>query len=93
MSRNGGVLVEVRVSDRDTINGEIGARIVGNEERETREEGREAGVDGVVAEVGEGEALREDVVRQEEEWADMGSGDGGGGGVGGNEKGGGDGED
>lgn len=90
MGRNSGVLVEVRVSDWDAINGEIGARIVGNAERETREESGEAGVDGVLSKVGEGEALREDMVREEEEGAEMGGGHGG---FGGDEEGGGDGED
>lgn len=90
VGRNGGVLVEVRVSDWNAINGEIGARIVGNAERETREESGEAGVDGVVSKVGEGEALREDMVREEQEGAEMGGGHGG---FGGDEEGGGDGED
>ncbi|KAG6398130.1 hypothetical protein SASPL_139582 [Salvia splendens] len=89
VNSEGGVEEDVGLSDVGSVDGEIIGRVSGEEDGIGGEEGGEAGGDGEVAELGEGEALGDNVVGDEE--GVEGGGGGGDGVVGGDEEGGGEG--
>lgn len=65
VNRYEGVLEEVGSGEAGPIDGEVGGGVVGDEERETGEEGGEADAVEEEAELGEGEAAGDNVVREE----------------------------
>lgn len=70
--------VEVGVGDGRVVDGEVGGSIVGDENGHGGQESGEARVGGEALEIGEREALRDDMVG-EDEWVQCGGGSGGGG--------------
>lgn len=63
---DGGGDVEVGLNDPRVVNGEVGLGVVGDEDGLAGEESRETSVGLEELEIGEGESLRDDVVREHE---------------------------
>lgn len=87
----GGVEEDIGLHDLGSVDGEVRRRVVGDDDEFGGEQGREAGVNGESSEVGEGEALGDYVVGNEE-GVDVCAGgeEAGDGGVAGDEEGGGE---
>ena len=62
--------VDVGLGDSGVVDGEIGLGVAGDDDELSGKESREAGAVLEEAEIGEGEALRDDVVRQQERVGD-----------------------
>lgn len=63
MNSNAGSKIEVRMRKRRVVNGEVGGGIIGDEDRFSGKKSGKTGERPEKAEVGEREALRNDVVR------------------------------